>query len=172
MQGWVFNAVPWLISIPCQWFSGWFADHLISKGLYALCSKNSFYVRVEHSWAKRDCTYNERHEEYENLVLKSMIVITVCAVNYKVKWMRLSVFCNEALSIVTWHTDKSEFWRMFCRSSETRVVVRMFEDRFKSDALCVDLHCFLVLPLILIKTRMIFSYVILVITDRCTLKAH
>uniref|UniRef100_X2ATU3 Major facilitator superfamily (MFS) profile domain-containing protein n=1 Tax=Capitella teleta TaxID=283909 RepID=X2ATU3_CAPTE len=32
-KGWVFNVVPWLVAIPMQWFAGWAADHLLSKGL-------------------------------------------------------------------------------------------------------------------------------------------
>jgi len=38
-QGWVFNSVPWLVSIPCQWFSGWLADRLVGKGQDRLCLK-------------------------------------------------------------------------------------------------------------------------------------
>ncbi|XP_064626671.1 voltage-gated purine nucleotide uniporter SLC17A9-like isoform X2 [Lineus longissimus] len=31
-KGWVFNVVPWLVSIPSSIFSGWLADYLIAKG--------------------------------------------------------------------------------------------------------------------------------------------
>lgn len=36
VQGWVFNAVPWLVPIPCQWFSGWLSDRLVGKGEYVI----------------------------------------------------------------------------------------------------------------------------------------
>ena len=31
-QGWVFNVVPWLVTIPSGIGSGWVADYLIAKG--------------------------------------------------------------------------------------------------------------------------------------------
>ena len=31
-QAWVFNAVPWLVTIPCQWVSGWLSDRLVRIG--------------------------------------------------------------------------------------------------------------------------------------------
>ena len=31
-QGWVFNVIPWFVSIPSSLFSGCLSDHLISKG--------------------------------------------------------------------------------------------------------------------------------------------
>jgi ACS family sodium-dependent inorganic phosphate cotransporter-like MFS transporter 9 len=38
---WVFNAVPWIISIPCQWFSGWLADYLVMKGYPTIVVRKS-----------------------------------------------------------------------------------------------------------------------------------
>lgn len=31
-KGWIFNVVPWIISLPSTIFAGWFADRLISQG--------------------------------------------------------------------------------------------------------------------------------------------
>ncbi len=32
LQGWVFNVVPWLVTIPSSVFGGWIADKLVSSG--------------------------------------------------------------------------------------------------------------------------------------------
>jgi len=33
LKGWIFNVVPWLISLPSTIFAGWFADKLIAKSI-------------------------------------------------------------------------------------------------------------------------------------------
>lgn len=33
-QGWVFNVVPWVVTMFSSVFSGWLADHMLSKGQY------------------------------------------------------------------------------------------------------------------------------------------
>ena len=32
LQGWVFNVVPWVVTIPSSIFGGWLADNMISNG--------------------------------------------------------------------------------------------------------------------------------------------
>lgn len=35
-QGWVFNVVPWVVTIPSSIFGGWLADLMITKGMDSL----------------------------------------------------------------------------------------------------------------------------------------
>jgi hypothetical protein len=34
LQAWIYDTVPWIISIPCQWFAGWLGDSLIRRGKF------------------------------------------------------------------------------------------------------------------------------------------
>lgn len=51
-QGWVFNVVPWCVAIPTQWFAGWFADHLMTKGEFlflCFCYGFNLYALLSHA---------------------------------------------------------------------------------------------------------------------------
>ena len=47
LQGWVFNVVPWAMSIPFQWSSGLLADLLIARGCSTTFTRKFIQVPAE-----------------------------------------------------------------------------------------------------------------------------
>ncbi len=45
LKGWIFNVVPWLISLPSTIFAGWFADKLIAKSI--IFEQNFFQILLK-----------------------------------------------------------------------------------------------------------------------------
>lgn len=46
MQGWVFNVVPWLVTLPSSIASGIVADRLIANGLLTLSMIYYLYINI------------------------------------------------------------------------------------------------------------------------------
>ena len=46
-KGWIFNVVPWVVTIPSSVFSGWLADHLIKKGYTLTFTRKAMEVRSQ-----------------------------------------------------------------------------------------------------------------------------
>lgn len=80
-KGWIFNVVPWAVSLPCQWFSGWLSDQLIVKG-YSTTFVRKFIQSISFCGAGFFLFSMSYMTTYESALICMTTAIAFCAFHH------------------------------------------------------------------------------------------